>query len=46
MPYGLLEPLEQQEGKWNYLLEKELVASQEGGCLDIGSHMIAIVRKM
>ncbi len=45
--YGTrLEPLEKQEAKWKYLLEKEILASREEGCLDTGSHMIAVARKI
>jgi 2-polyprenyl-3-methyl-5-hydroxy-6-metoxy-1,4-benzoquinol methylase len=40
-----LEPLEKQEEKWKYLLEKEIVASREEGCLDSGTHIIAVGRK-
>jgi ubiquinone/menaquinone biosynthesis C-methylase UbiE len=40
-----LEPLEKEESKWSYLLSKELESSREAGCLDIGSHMIAVASK-
>lgn len=37
--------IEKQDRKWKYLLEKEIVASQESGVLDIGTHIIAITKK-
>lgn len=40
-----LAPIEKQEEKWNYLLEKEIEASREKGLLDIGTHIIAVARK-
>ena len=31
--------------KWNELLRMELEACAEGGCLDMGTHIVAVVRK-
>jgi len=41
-----LSSIESDEAKWRYLLEKEIVASSASGCLDIGTHIIAVVRKL
>jgi len=40
----LLEELGEDDPKWAHLLEMEIEACQAPGCLDIGSHLIAICR--
>jgi SAM-dependent methyltransferase len=42
----LLSSLPEDGGAWQHLLEMELEACQEPGCLDMGSHLIAVCRKM
>ena len=32
--------------KWNELLRMELEATREPGCLDMGTHLIAVARKL
>jgi 2-polyprenyl-3-methyl-5-hydroxy-6-metoxy-1,4-benzoquinol methylase len=41
----LLEEIRTDEEKWNELLRMELEASSSPGALDMGTHLIAVVRK-
>jgi hypothetical protein len=41
----VLEPLEKDEAAWQYLLEVEIEACRETGCVDMGTHLIAVCRK-
>ena len=41
----LLSELAEDSPKWQQLIEMEIEASQEPGCLDMGTHMIAVCRK-
>jgi len=41
----LLSVWRDEENVWNHLIELEIEASREPGCLDLGSHIIAIARK-
>ena len=40
-----LAAIRHDEARWNDLLQMELEACREPGCLDMGTHMIAVVRK-
>jgi SAM-dependent methyltransferase len=40
-----LEDVQQDDGAWQHLLELELEACREPGCLDMGTHLIAVCRK-
>jgi len=40
-----LDELPEDDPKWEYLVEMEIEASRETGCLDMGTHIIAICRK-
>lgn len=40
-----LTDVRQDSVKWQALLGVELLASAEAGCLDMGSHMIAVAEK-
>jgi SAM-dependent methyltransferase len=40
-----LAAVRQDAQKWNELLEMELEAAREDGCLDMGTHLIAVARK-
>ena len=40
----LLE-VRQDAAKWHKLLKMELEASREQGCLDLGTHIIAVAKK-
>jgi SAM-dependent methyltransferase len=42
---GELAGIRQDAAQWSHLLEMELDACREPGCLDMGTHMIAVVRK-
>ena len=37
--------IRQNNTKWHKLLKMELEASREQGCLDMGTHIIAVVEK-
>jgi SAM-dependent methyltransferase len=39
-----LADIRQNPGKWDELLEMELEASREAGCLDCGTHIIAVAK--
>jgi len=41
----LVGPWQEDHGVWEHLLEIELEACREPGCLDMGSHIIAVARK-
>ena len=41
----LLEPLQKDETIWQHLLEMEIEACREPGCVDMGTHLIAVCRK-
>ena len=41
----LLEPLEKDETIWQHLLEMEIEACREPGCVDRGTHLIAVCKK-
>jgi SAM-dependent methyltransferase len=41
----LLEPLQKDEAIWQHLLEMEIEACREPGCVDMGTHLIAVCRK-
>jgi SAM-dependent methyltransferase len=41
----LLAAIRHDEARWNDLLQMELEACREAGCLDMGTHMIAVVRR-
>ena len=40
-----LETLEKEGGTWQHLLEMEIEACREPGCVDMGTHLIAVCRK-
>ena len=40
-----LAAIRHDEARWNDLLQMELEACREPGCLDMGTHMIAVVRR-
>jgi hypothetical protein len=40
-----LVDVRKDERKWQELLRMELEACREDGCLDLGTHIIAVVRK-
>jgi SAM-dependent methyltransferase len=40
-----LEEVQQDRAAWRHLLELELEACREPGCLDMGTHLIAVCRK-
>ena len=40
-----LVAIRHDEARWNDLLQMELDACREPGCLDMGTHMIAVVRR-
>ena len=40
-----LEEVQKDEKTWQHLLEVELEACREPGCLDMGTHLIAVCRK-
>ena len=40
-----LDPMRQDPVKWNHLLELEVAACREPGCLDLGTHLIAVAQK-
>jgi len=40
-----LDGIRDDSAKWSELLKMELEACQQPGCLDLGTHMIAVVRK-
>jgi len=41
----VLSELPEDGEKWQHLLEMEIEACQESGCLDLGTHIIAICKK-
>lgn len=41
----LLATLPESGDRWQHLIEMEIEACQEPGCLDMGTHMIAVCRK-
>ena len=41
----LLKTTQKDKSKWQHLLEMELEACRESGCLDMGTHLIAVCRK-
>ena len=41
----LLETVQQDDALWQHLLEMELEACREPGCVDMGTHTIAVCRK-
>jgi hypothetical protein len=41
----LLETMGQNDARWQFLLEMELEACREPGCVDMGTHTIAVCRK-
>ena len=41
----LLAEVSEDDPKWRHLIEMEIEACKEPGCLDLGSHLIAICRK-
>ena len=41
----VLSGLSEDSKKWHYLIKMEIEACQEPGCLDMGTHMIAVCRK-
>jgi SAM-dependent methyltransferase len=41
----LLEIVQQDDALWRFLLEMELEACREPGCVDMGTHTIAVCRK-
>ena len=41
-----LVEIRQDSTKWQELLRMELEASREQGCLDMGTHIIAVVEKL
>jgi SAM-dependent methyltransferase len=41
-----LEEIEKDEVAWRHLLELELEACREPGCLDMGTHIIAVCRRL
>jgi len=40
-----LKTIQEDKENWQYLLEMELEACREPGCLDMGTHLIAVCRK-
>jgi hypothetical protein len=40
----LLEPIEKDDTSWRHLLEMEIEACREPGCIDMGTHLIAVCR--
>ena len=42
---GVARSIRHDEARWNDLLQMELDACREPGCLDMGTHMIAVVSK-
>jgi len=40
-----LETVPEEDPRWDHLLEMEIEACQEPGCLDLGTHLIAVCRK-
>jgi len=40
-----LGELPEDDPKWEYLVEMEIEACREAGCIDMGTHMIAVCRK-
>lgn len=40
-----LDELSEDDPKWQHLIEMEIEASREAGCLDMGTHLIAVCRK-
>ncbi|MBN1584082.1 MAG: methyltransferase domain-containing protein [Anaerolineae bacterium] len=40
-----LESVQNDRDKWPYLLEMEIEACREPGCVDMGTHLIAVCRK-
>ncbi len=40
-----LSTLSEESETWQYMLEMEIEACREAGCLDMGTHMIAVCRK-
>ena len=40
-----LAPMREDPDRWQQLLELELAASSASGCLDLGTHIIAVVKK-
>jgi len=40
-----LETVRQDDVRWQHLLEMELEACREPGCVDMGTHIIAVCRK-
>ncbi len=42
---SVLAELPEDSEKWQHLLEMEIEACQESGCLDLGTHIIAICKK-
>lgn len=43
---GLLDGVPEGGTVWNHLLELEIEACQQSGCLDLGSHLIAVCRRI
>jgi len=41
----LLDEVDENDPTWEHLIEMEIEACQEPGCLDMGTHMIAICKK-
>ncbi|MFC2083311.1 class I SAM-dependent methyltransferase [Candidatus Bipolaricaulota bacterium] len=41
----LLNEIPEDDPKWQHLIEMEIEACQELGCLDMGTHLIAVCRK-
>jgi hypothetical protein len=40
-----LEAIRHDEAAWQFLIEQELEACREPGCVDMGTHTIAVCRK-
>ena len=42
----LLETIQQDRDRWQYLLEMEIEACREPGCVDMGTHLIAVCKNI